>query len=410
MSKKIKSVITLILVAALVACTGPGAGAPAATPAAPTAPATPAAPPAAAPVAPEPASWAEENLFVDRDIEELYALALEEGHLIVYSISSRMPAVAESFMERFPGIEVEIFHLRINELIERFEREYDAGIRNADVLHTKDQDGAIWFEFVKEGKLHNYHPAGIIDFIDPAHLEISLPFHIMLNQWFFNTEAFPDGPPISSWWDVTRPEWNGRIMIRNPLACIDTLSTFAAIVKHADEMAEDYERVFGQPITLDPGSPTAGHEFLRRLLASNPIFVTSSGEIVTGVGTPGQTNPPIGFAASSGFRRTIERGYVLHYVNITPATGLPMANTIYVTDEAPNPNAARLFVYWILGGTDGQGEGFVPFNTIGAWPVRSDQVPEEGSTPFEDLNVWDLDVEWMYHNIHNVADFWISLL
>ena len=404
MFKKSKSVIALILVAALVACAGPGAGEPAATPAAP-----PAAAPAA-PAAPEPTSWAEEHLFVDRTVDELYALALEEGNLTIFTISSRTQGVADSFMEQYPGINVEVFDLRQNELIERFEREYAAGIRNVDLLHTQDLDGTMWFEFVARNMLHIYRPADMVEFIDPVHMRYGMPLFIEMQQWFYNTEAFPDGAPISSWWDVTRPEWSGMVMIRDPLADIATLSNLTALVQFADEMAADYERVFGQPITLSPGTPTASHEWLRRFMANDPIFTTSSGEIITAIGTPGQTNPPIGFAMSSGLRRTIERGYVLNFVNITPASGVPHTSFLYITDEAPNPNAARLMVRWLMGEADGQGVGFDPWNTLGGWPVRSDQELEPGSTPLSEINIWNHDVEFIYENIHDVADFWLTLL
>ena len=395
---RLKAIFALMLVVvfALTACGSPAA------------PATP-TPNSADPAPVTPTSWAEQYLFVDRTVDELYELALQEGRVVWYSISSRSANIAESFMAQYPGIIVEVYDLRNNEMIERFGREYAAGIRNVDLLHLKDQDGTMWFEFVQTGMVHNYFPADIVATIDQMYMNYAMPIYIELNQWFYNTEVFPDGPPITSWWDVTRPEWHGRVMLRDPLGDIDYLAQLTTIVKHSDEMAADYERVFGQPITLHTESPTAGHEFIRRLVANNPILTTSSGEIITAVGTPGQTNPPIGLAASSGLRRREERGYTLDIVNITPATGIPNLNVIYIADEAPNPNAARLLLRWIMGEADGQGEGFQPFNTLGGWPVRSNTAPVEGSMPLSDLTLWEHDVEFIYHNIHDVADFWLSL-
>ena len=414
--KKMKFVVALLLVALLSACAAPVGVPPAVAPVvdAPDvgAPAVVEATPEVTQEAdetPVATSWAEEHLFVERTLDELLELAQEEGTLTIYTISSRTANVVETFMERFPGVSAQAIDLRSNEAIERFEREFNAGLRNMDIMQIQDLDGSMWFEFVMQGKLHIYYPAEIMaaGAIAPEHMVNGMPFIIELQQWFYNTEEFPDGAPISSWWDLTRPEWAGRIMIRDPLADIANLAT---LVRFSDKMAEDYERIFGEPITLHPDSPTVGHEFLRRFSANDLIFTASGGEIITAVGTPGQTtNTPIGYAMSSGLRRREERGYTLNYINITPATGFPFTSFLYIAEEAPNPNTARLFVYWMLGGADGQGVGFDPWNTLGGWPVRDDIAPVEGSTPLSEINLFPHDVDFLYFNILDIHDFWLSL-
>ena len=47
----------------------------------------------------------------DETDEELYEKAKEEGKVTIYSISSRITKVANAFMEKYPGIEVEPFDI-----------------------------------------------------------------------------------------------------------------------------------------------------------------------------------------------------------------------------------------------------------------------------------------------------------
>lgn len=47
-----------------------------------------------------------------------------------------------------------------------------------------------------------------------------------------------------------------------------------------------------------------------------------------------------------------------------------MPNCIMMVGGAPNVNSEKLFVRWLPGETDGQGEGYRPFLQQGAWSVR----------------------------------------
>ncbi|MGI6403683.1 MAG: ABC transporter substrate-binding protein [Oscillospiraceae bacterium] len=242
--------------------------------------------------APEAGSWADIHKINDgsETVEELYEKAKEEGTVVLYSISSRCGKVKESFEAQYPGIVVEAYDISTNELLEKITREYDAGVRNADVVHIKDQDGSIYREMQLPGKLHSYYPEDICAHIDPDMMKYSLPMYVELCYLYYNEEIY-DAPPVDSWWDLTKPEWNGRVILTNPLDNISYLAQFTAFTQNADALAQDYERVFGEPIVLD-GTPNAGYELIKRLAANNLIFASSSDEIVEAVGTRGQTSAP----------------------------------------------------------------------------------------------------------------------
>jgi iron(III) transport system substrate-binding protein len=154
--------------------------------------------------------WAEDNgLNKTETVAELYEKAKKEGVMNIYGCTGRIADVAKSFMADYPGITVNFYDLTINDMLEKFSREYAAGVRTADILNPKDEVGIVYNEYVKTGLLHNYQPSDIFgDIVDPAYLVLT-PFVIELEWWNYNTEKYSD-LPIDSWWDITKPEWKGK--------------------------------------------------------------------------------------------------------------------------------------------------------------------------------------------------------
>lgn len=348
----------------------------------------------------------------DETDEELYQKALEEGATVtLYSISSRCTKVAEAFMAKYPGLECVPFDISTNDLLEKVSREYEAGSPTADVVHIKDQDGSMWKDYVQGGIFYNYQPADIFAHIDPSYTETATPLYIELTQLFYNTEAYPDGSPITNLWQLTEPEWKGRIMMQNPLDNLAWGSWIAGfcVGEEPQRLADAYKDLYGEELVLSDGCENAGYEFLKRLHANEPVYTSSSDEIAESVGTPGQTNPPVGFCASSKLRKAEENGWVFAPVNLEPDTGIPAVNTLYIVEGNPHPSAAKLLVRFMMGGIDGDTSGYAPFNTLGGWPVRDDIEPAEGSTNYADLNVAPFDAEEIYYNYNMVRDFWQML-
>lgn len=96
-------------------------------------------------------------------------------------------------------------------------------------------------------------------------------------------------------------------------------------------------------------------------------------------------------------------------INLEPTVGIPQINSLYVVNNCQHPNAAKLLIRFMMGGTDGDTSGNDPFNTLGGWPIRDDIEPAEGSVPLEDWNLIHVSTEDIYYNINNVRDFWTTL-
>ena len=306
------------------------------------------------------------NIYAtDETDEELYEQAIAEGgEVTLYSISSRCGKVAEAFTAKYPEIECTAFDISTNELLEKVTREHEAGQYVADVVHIKDQDGSLYNEYVQNKIFYLYQPADIFSHIDPSYTETATPLYIELTQLFYNAEAYPDGSPITNIWQLTEPQWKGKILMQNPL---DNLSwgswiTGFCVGDVPDQLAAAYEELYGEALVLSDGCENAGYEFLKRLHDNEPIYTSSSDEIAEAVGTPGQSDPPVGFSASSKLRKNEDNGWVLAPVNLYPTTGIPAINTLYVVEGCEHPAAAKLLIRFMMGGIDGDTSGYEPFH------------------------------------------------
>lgn len=354
--------------------------------------------------------WAEDNgLNKTETPEELYEAAKKEKTVVIYSISSRTKKVKESFEAQYPGVTVDAYDMKTNELIEKISREYESGIRTADVVHVKEQTGAISKEFIQKGIFHKYQPEDICKTIDPKYLEVATPLYFEECWWYYNDETNKSAP-ISSWWDLTKPEMKGKFLFTDPMGDVGYMSLLTTFTQNGDIMAEEYKKVFGEDIVLSEGCENAGYEFIKRFAQNSPVFESSSGKIVESVGIKGQKNAPIGYAASSKLRERDDQGWALQAIpKFGPTTGILGMNTLNVVNEAPHPNGAKLLIRWMMGEADGKGKGFEPFNTVGGWSARKDVPLAEGNIPFEETLVFDTDYDYVYDNISNVQDFWLSV-
>ncbi len=357
-------------------------------------------------------SWAEENkLNESQSSEELYQNALQtaDGEVHIYTVSGRMENVKATFEEDYPGLTLVVHDMNINELLEKFTREYEAGIYTADVIHVKEQTGQILKEYVETGMMHNYQPEDIFGEVDEQYLQLT-PMYFEADWWYFNSEQYEESP-IDSWWDLTREEWNGKFMIVDPLTDVGYMAFLTTVVENADLMAEAYKEEFGEEIVLEEDEPNAGYAFLKRFAQNNPVYETSSNNIVKAVGASGQEDAPIGYAVSSKIRERDQQGYMLGIdpVNFSPANGIYGMNVIEIADHAPNPDGAKLLIRYLTGDADGTARGFEPYNTLGGWSVRSVVPKVEGNIEFEDYKVFPQDLEYTYEHIDEVQEYWISV-
>ncbi|MBC8577784.1 ABC transporter substrate-binding protein [Yanshouia hominis] len=402
---KQRNVLTSLLLAGAMLLSACGA------PAASSAPAVSAAPASSDAALSPSEQWALDNgLDKTETPEELYKKALAAGGEVnIYTVSGRMQRVKEAFEKDYPGMTLVVHDMNVNELLEKYNREYEAGIHTADVIHLKEQTGEILKEYVQTGMMHNYHPSDIYGKVDEKFLALT-PMYFEADWWYFNTEVYKESP-IDSWWDLTRPEWKGKFLCVDPMSDIGYMALLTTIIENSDLMAKAYEEEFGTPIVLAADEPDAGHAFLKRFAQNRPVFETSSNGVVKAVGASGQSDPPVGYAVSSKLRERDEQGYPLGVdpLNFKPAVGIYGMNIVEIADGAPNPDGAKLVVRYLAGEADGNGNGFAPYNTVGGWSIRRDGPSAKGNVPFEEVKTFPQDMEYTYQHIKEVQDYWVSV-
>lgn len=97
------------------------------------------------------------------------------------------------------------FDISSNELYEKVTREYAAGVYNADLVHIKDEDGAIYQEMVLPGKFNLYYPSDIVARIAAGSRQYAMPR--MLN--------LPNGSIIPNCTALLRFQAGGTLPSRN---------------------------------------------------------------------------------------------------------------------------------------------------------------------------------------------------
>lgn len=340
-------------------------------------------------------------------VDQLYAAAKKEGKVVVYSMSSRIKNVKADFEKKYPGVIVEAYDMRNTEIFEKVEREHAAGIFNADVIFAKDSDGTMANNFFKTGVVFSYVPKDIGAKLADEFKTPGFATYIEMKLVFYNSEVWQKAP-IDSWWDLTRPEWKGKIMLTNPMAAIETLGLFCSFALHADEMAASYKQEFGEAIKLSPGVENAGYEFIKRFAANDLVLTNSDQEVVEAIGAAGQKNPPIGIATSSKIREK-SKGLKLAMVTaMTPKTSTKNPAYLNIVGGAPHVNAAKLLIRFMAGDTDGKGPGFTPFNVEGGWPTRPD-VAHSNKTQLGEITLWNEDADFNFFNSEKVISFWLSI-
>ena len=344
------------------------------------------------------------------DMAELVAAAEAEGEVTVYSFTSRIFRVETAFEEAYPGIDLMPFDISSTEQIARITAELGAGIASADVAYLADASIVVG-ALVEPGYLGGFVPPGFADRIPDAFEAPLLAHRLSTKVLMYNEEANPDGPPVDNLWALTTEDWRGRVVMVDPSTRGDYLDLLTEIVLQSDAMAEAYEAQFGQAIALDDGIANAGEQFVADLMANDVVFVSSTDDVNAAVGAVGQENPPIGFTSYSDRRDNEEEGWALQVANdVAPAPGIIYPAFLGILDNAPNPNAARLLITFMMGDeSETGGPALAPFYVAGDYLTRTDIPPHPDAVPLDAFNAWRIAPEATGAARQDVADLVLSL-
>lgn len=362
-------------------------------------------PDAAAPAAP-----ATDDTLDDASIDELYEQAQEEGSVVVYSFTSRIAEVETAFEETYPGVDLVGNDISATEQIARIRAEAQAGTSGADVAYLSDAP-VVLTELVEAGLMHGYVPPRLADAVPAQYREPLLAQRLSTKVLMYNEDAHPDGPPVTNLWELTQPEWTGRVVMVDPAVRGDYLDLATELTLRSDELATAYQELTGTELQLDEGVPDAGRQWLKDLYENDAVLVDDTDNVNAAVGQIGQDAPPVGFTSYSDRRDNADEGWALQVAtDVVPANGIAFPALLGIVDGAEHPAAARLLVDFLMGDdTETGGDGFAPFYVAGDYPVRTDIVPPADAVGLDELGAWVIDPEAVAERRAEVADFLLTI-
>lgn len=349
-------------------------------------------------------SWAEAaELDKDETADELYEAAKKEDVLKIYTVSSRLFDVAESFQKQYPDLLVEVTYYRAEEITTRLAANKSSGNYDCDLIFITNGDGSITENLIPNQLAYKYVPKDIQKSLRTGGSDKYLSILLEVPLLTYNSNVY-DKPPISNWWELTEEKWRGKLYITNPSKSMISYTMFAMFIQHSEEMEKAYKDYFAKDFVPENGE-NAGEAFIRMLIENDINVVNDSDDAANAIASPVTPNDAVGILNASKLRMK-EQGYPLEVCyNPAPFAGVINPANIMIAGGSENINSAKLFIRWILGETDGKGEGYKPFLQEGAWPGRTD-VDGGASMKLEDMNVIYTDEEFASRERAAFLEFW----
>jgi iron(III) transport system substrate-binding protein len=423
--KAFVKVLTLVVIVSLaVGCGGTPATtvAVATQPPATKAPPTQVPPPTAVPLTAA-EQWAKDNGLgpyqpATLDWAAIEASANKEGSVCVYANSSKISKLLAPWAALYPNIKLDCGDT--DDISTKMAGEQQGGNVVGDVWFNSDGH-ILYGEFVPNEWIWSFVPDGYADPEVTAEQPIAIARH-SVDVLGYNSEINPNGCPLTNWWQITEPALSGKIYMEDPIADVSTMAKMATFVQDADIMATAYKDLYGVDWTTDPAAQVdqygtkpenAGYLFLKKLAQNKPGIMPGGDEVDAAYATLGMdptVEPGYGITGWDSVNTTADGEIAMGAcLTLDPSIGLVKTNYLAIANNAPHPNAAKLFIKFVLTTTD----GFKPWFVIGTYPGNTNVAAPEGMPPLASLvgKAFFMDPVFDWANVSKVRDFWaISLL
>ncbi len=428
--KAFAKILTIVLLVSFIAACGaqptaapstaaPATAAPATAAQATAAPAT--AAPATEATLTEAEAWAKANGVgpyqpATDDWAAIEAAAKKEGKVVVYANSGGVEDLPDSWKALYPDIELDAADT--DGIDTKMQAEQESGNVVGDVWFNSD--GHILFgKFVPNQWMWWFVPRDVTI----PELTKDFPFAIArhsVDVIGYNNKFYPDGCPIKNIWEAVEPKYKAKFFMEDPMSDVSTMAKIATFVQNGDEMATAYKDLYGKEWNTDELAATdaagmvvenAGYLWLKKL-AYNGAVVLDDGDMVdaafAGLELPAGQEPGFGWTGYSTLEATQAGELNMSpCFNLNPVMGIYKTSFLGIANNAPHPNAAKLFIKFIL-----SPDGFAPWNELGTWPAADGLPIPEGNISIAELKpqVWEMDPIFDWNNVSKVRDFWAASL
>jgi iron(III) transport system substrate-binding protein len=338
-----------------------------------------------------------------QDWAAIEAAAKKEGKVLVYANSSRIADAKKAFEKKYPGITLEAFDLGSEDSVLKIREEQKAGAYTGDVLFSSSAAGDVVAELLPKQMIWNFVPDTVDAVYPKPYKDPLLVSRMGVRVLAYNSEL-NKSCPVKNWWELTEPQWKGKVFIEDPLADASTMGILANIIAHPKDFADAYKEKYGKDIVLDKDTPDAGWMWLKLFAKNKPMPQPGGDDVTAAIASKGMKEAGVGFISYSKYRNVVAGKIVLEpCLGLKPVLGLQTQTYLAIANRAPHPNAAKLFINFIT-----SKEGFEPWNVIGDYNPRTDLESPKGAIPYTELGkvVWTVDETVAFKTLGKVRDFY----
>lgn len=333
--------------------------------------------------------------------DTIEAAAIEEGSLVLYTDSSSLSRVADTWAKLYPDITL-IFNDN-EDISVILEAEQKAGNVFGDIWYSSD--GAyIVGEMLPYQYVWNFVPDTLAGRISPEYSEPLLAYQFEPTILAYNSEL-NDSCPITNLWELTQPEWKGKVYIEDPLTDTDTMNQLLTYVYHEGELETAYLDLYGSEPVLDADTPDAGWLWLKRFVRNAPIPQFGNTEVKSAFATPGMNDSYLAFTSYANYADVLDGTLTFEPCwGVQPILGIQNTNYLGIINLAPHPNAAKLFIRFIT--SEENRNTWITFGHY--FPDSTYVVPESQKSLDEILEVtWFIEEQFTYDQMIQTLDFYL---
>ncbi len=252
------------------------------------------------------------------------AKAEQEGHVVMYTTDPEEGAaqVMAEFHKAFPKIETTYLRLQAGALYAKVNSERQAGSHLVDVMQLSDFGFVL--DFQKRGGYAQYLSPELAAY-KPAYKSTPEGYwawgSVIMAGIAYNPKVVPPDQAPKSWHDLADPKWAGTISVK----------VSNSGLQH--ETWYELRRLYGDDYWT---------KFATQKPAAFDSYVQQYDRAVNG------QDKIIATAQYSGYLQFMAKGAPIAFVY--PDDGLPAGPETYgIVADTPHPQAARLFMDWLLG-------------------------------------------------------------
>ena len=279
------------------------------------------------------------------DTAKLIEAAKKEGELVIYGTTDlrQSTLINEKFQAKYPFINVKLNRLTSDNLYPRVIAETRSGKFLSDIL----QNNTLGMYFLKKGNFLARHVspeerAYATDFKDPGYWTTSsMNVHVI----GYNTKTVARNQLPKTWEDLLVPAWTGRIMV------------------------SPREQWFAWMLQIM--GKEKGLNYMRALAKQKPAVRRESTAMRAQLVTAGESDLDVD-STYSVLNPLIKKGAPANWTTLGPALVVPVGYGL--ATKAPHPNAAKLFIDFVL-----SQEGQRQVLSFDRQSARADLAQEQGA-------------------------------